>query len=108
MGLSSLESAAIQLALERLQESARQSRYFLLLISIGTLESDLLSQSIPCGTKWTLVYLFSLIEQSNTLIEQSNTLIEQSNTLIEQSNTLIEQSNTLIEQSCIKAKLSQK
>ena len=49
--------------LERLQESARQSGCFLLVnfkyiyISIGTLESDLLSQSTPCGTKWTLVYL---------------------------------------------------
>ena len=26
-------------------------------VSIGTLESDLLSQSTPCGTKWILVYL---------------------------------------------------
>ena len=33
-------------------------------VSIGTLESDLLSQSTPCGTKWTLVYLFRLYSTS--------------------------------------------
>ena len=33
---------------------------FLVYVSIGTLESDLLSQSNPCVTKWTLVYLLRL------------------------------------------------
>ena len=32
--------------------------YFHVYVSIGALESDLLSQSTPCGTKWALVYLF--------------------------------------------------
>ena len=29
-------------------------------VSIGTLESDLLSQSTPCGTKWTLIIIYLL------------------------------------------------
>ena len=66
--IGSLEPAAIRLTLELLQESARQSRYFLLSISCaciqGTLESDLLSQSTPCGTKWILVYLLRLYSTS--------------------------------------------
>ena len=33
---------------------------FQVYISIGTLKSNLLSQSTPCGTKWTLVYLVRL------------------------------------------------
>ena len=37
---------------------------FQVYISIGTLESDLLSQSTPCGTKWTLVYLLRLYSTS--------------------------------------------
>ena len=48
MHQDSLEPAAIRFTLERLQESARRSGYFLpaffmYLISTGTLESDLLS-----------------------------------------------------------------
>ena len=44
MHQDSLEPAAIRFVLERLQESARRSGYFLpIFISIGTLESDLLS-----------------------------------------------------------------
>ena len=34
-------------------------------VSIGTLESDSLSQSTPCGTKWTLVYLLRLPRSSH-------------------------------------------
>ena len=37
---------------------------FQVYISIGTLESDLLSQSTPCGTKLTLVYLLRLCSTS--------------------------------------------
>ena len=33
-------------------------------VSIGTLVSDLLSQSTPCGTKWILVYLLRLYSAS--------------------------------------------
>ena len=33
-------------------------------ISTGTLESDLLSQSTPCGTKWTFAYLLRLYSTS--------------------------------------------
>ena len=59
-GLGSFEPSAIQLTLEYLQESARWSgcaRVLLVYIyiysyaSTGTLVSDLLSQSTPCGTK---------------------------------------------------------
>ena len=32
------------------------SYYFRVFVSIGTLESDLLSLSTPSGTKWTLFY----------------------------------------------------
>ena len=32
------------------------SYYFHVFVSIGTLESDLLSLSTPSGTKWTLFY----------------------------------------------------
>ena len=37
---------------------------FQVYIFIGTLESDLLSQSTPCGTKWILVYLLRLYSTS--------------------------------------------
>ena len=45
---------------KHLQESARQQDVqFHVYVSIGTLESDLLSQSTPGGTKWTLLRLYS-------------------------------------------------
>ena len=40
------------------------SCHFQVYISIATPESGLLSQSIPCGTKWTLVYLIRLFSTS--------------------------------------------
>ena len=58
----SLKPAAIRLMLKCLQESARQPGCSIscIYVSIGTLESDLLSQSTPGGTKWILVYLLRL------------------------------------------------
>jgi len=50
----SLEPAAIQLTLERLQESARLSScIFQVSISMGTFVSNSLSLSTTDGTKWT-------------------------------------------------------
>ena len=58
--LGSLKPAAIRLMSKHLQESARQQDvHFHVYVSIGTLESDLLSQSTPGGTKWTLLRLYS-------------------------------------------------
>ena len=41
-----------------------QDVQFHVYVSIGTLESELLSQSTPGGTKWTLVYLLTLYSTS--------------------------------------------
>ena len=43
--------------------------YFHLIISIGILESNLLSLSTPSRTKWTLVYLLMLYSTIKTIQE---------------------------------------
>ena len=40
-------------------------------VSIGALESDLLSQSTPCGTKWTLVNLLWLYSTSTECLKDT-------------------------------------